>query len=99
MKVVVIGAGAMGAPTAQVLAERGHAVVLLDRYGVPNVQGGSGFGLRSFRLSHHAREDVRLALRALELYLDLQQRTGRTLYTRRDIGSTTAPRWRMPRRV
>ena len=85
MKVVVIGAGAMGAPAAQVLAERGHAVTLLDRYGVPNVQGGSGFGLRSFRLSHNAREDVRLALRALELYLDLQQRTGRTLYTRRGI--------------
>jgi sarcosine oxidase len=75
----------MGAPAAQVLAERGHAVVLLDRYGLPNVQGGSGFGLRSFRLSHNAREDVRLALRALELYLDLQQRTGRTLYTRRGI--------------
>lgn len=85
MKVVVIGAGAMGAPTAQVLAERGHAVTLLDRYGLPNVQGGSGFGLRSFRLSHNAREDVRFALRALELYLDLQQRSGRTLYTRRGI--------------
>ena len=41
--------------------------------------------MRSFRLSHYAREDVRLALRALELYLDLQQRTGRTLYTRRGI--------------
>jgi sarcosine oxidase len=46
MKAVVIGAGAMGAPAAQVLAERGHAVTLLDRYGIPNLQGGSGFGLR-----------------------------------------------------
>jgi len=85
MKAVVIGAGAMGAPAAQVLAERGHAVTLLDRYGIPNLQGGSGFGLRSFRLSHHDRADVRLALRALELYLDLERRTGRTLYTRRGI--------------
>ncbi len=94
MKVVVIGSGAMGAPAAQVLAERGHAVVLLDRYGIPNVQGGSGFGLRSFRLSHNAPEDVRLALRALELYLDLQTRSGRTLYTRRGIlhlGSVVEP--------
>jgi sarcosine oxidase len=85
MKAVVIGAGAMGAPAAQVLAERGHAVTLLDRFGLPNTQGGSGFGLRSFRLSHFERADVRFALRGLELFLDLERRTGRTLYTRRGI--------------
>jgi glycine/D-amino acid oxidase-like deaminating enzyme len=85
MRVVVIGCGAMGAPTAQMLAERGHDVTVLDRFGVPNLKGGSGFGLRSFRLSHHAREDVRLALRSLELYLDLQRRTGIEVYRRLGI--------------
>ena len=85
MRVVVVGGGAMGAPAAQVLAERGHEVVLLDRFGIPNVKGGSGFGLRSFRLSHFGRDDVRLALRSLERYLDLQRRTGQEVYRRLGI--------------
>jgi sarcosine oxidase len=94
MKAVVIGAGAMGAPAAMQLAERGHEVVLLDRYGIPNAKGGSGFGLRSFRLSHGAREDVRLAIRALELFLDLGCRSGREVYRRLGIlhlGSVVPP--------
>jgi sarcosine oxidase len=94
MKVVVIGGGAMGAPATQVLAERGHEVILLDRFGIPNAKGGSGFGLRSFRLSHYAREDVRLALRSLELYLDIQRRTGIEVYRRLGIlhlGEVVAP--------
>jgi sarcosine oxidase len=94
MKIVVIGGGAMGAPAAMTLAERGHDVVLLDRHGLPNAQGGSWFGLRSFRLSHSAPEDVRLAILALERFLDLQRRTGITTYRRLGIlhlGTVVAP--------
>jgi sarcosine oxidase len=94
MKAVVIGGGAMGAPAAMTLAERGHDVVLLDRHGLPNAQGGSWFGLRSFRLSHSAPEDVRLAILALDRFLALDRRTGLTTYRRLGIlhlGSVVAP--------
>jgi sarcosine oxidase len=94
MKVVVIGAGAMGAPAAMALADRGHDVVVLDRFGIPNTKGGSGFGLRSFRLSHSDPADVRLAVHSLERYIDLQERSGRTVYRRLGIlhlGSVVAP--------
>ena len=49
---VVVGAGAMGAAAARVLAERGWAVTLLEQHAIGHDLGGSGHDTRSFRLSH-----------------------------------------------
>jgi len=77
VRVVIAGAGAMGAAAARALAERGHRVVLTDRAAIPNPIGASSAETRSFRLSHSDRADVRLALRALALWHDLGPRSGR----------------------
>jgi len=94
MRAVIAGAGAMGAGAAWALAERGHDVVLLDQAAIPNPLSASSAETRSFRLSHTEREDVRLALRALELWHELARKSGRTVYGRTGIlhtGSVVEP--------
>jgi sarcosine oxidase len=84
----------MGAGAAWALAERGHDVVLLDQAAIPNPLSASSAETRSFRLSHGDRADVRLALRALELWHELARRSGRTVYGRTGIlhtGSVVEP--------
>ncbi len=66
MRVVVIGLGATGLPTALALAERGHAVVGIDRHGVSAPAGSSTGETRIFRFAHDRTSDVRLSRRALE---------------------------------
>ena len=75
----------MGAPAARVLAERGWHVTLVEQFEIANQLGGSGHESRSFRLSHNDRADVRLAISALELWNDLERRSGETLLIRRGI--------------
>ena len=41
MRIVVVGAGVMGLSAARVLAERGHEVIALDRFGVGNPMASS----------------------------------------------------------
>ncbi|HET6172353.1 MAG TPA: FAD-dependent oxidoreductase [Gaiellales bacterium] len=91
---VVVGAGAMGAAAARVLAERGWAVTLLEQHSIGHDLGGSGHATRSFRLSHSDVGDVRLAVRALELWNDLERRGGETLLRRNGLlqrGSVVPP--------
>jgi sarcosine oxidase len=91
---VVVGAGAMGAAAARVLAERGWGVSLLEQHAVGHDLGGSGHDTRSFRLSHSDAADVRLAVRALELWNDLERRSGETLLRRNGLlqrGSVVPP--------
>ena len=93
-KAVVIGAGAMGAAAARVLAERGWAVSLIEQHAIGHDLGGSGHQTRSFRLSHTHADDVRLAVRALELWNDLERRGGETLLQRNGLlqrGSVVPP--------
>ncbi|MBI2781323.1 MAG: FAD-dependent oxidoreductase [Chloroflexi bacterium] len=52
MRVVVVGAGVMGAWTARWLRRAGHAVTLVDRYGPGNTMGSSGDASRITRSSH-----------------------------------------------
>ena len=78
-KAVVVGAGAMGAAAARALAERGWAVSLIEQHAIGHDLGASGHATRSFRLSHTEADDVRLAVRALELWNDLERRSGETL--------------------
>ena len=91
---VVVGAGAMGAAAARVLAERGWGVTLLEQHAIGHDLGGSGHDTRSFRLSHSDADDVRLAVRALELWNDLERRGGETLLRRNGLlqrGSVVPP--------
>ena len=91
---VVVGAGAMGAAAARVLAERGWAVTLLEQHAIGHDLGGSGHDTRSFRLSHSNAADVQLAVRALELWNDLERRGGQTLLGRNGLlqrGSVVPP--------
>jgi sarcosine oxidase len=91
---VVVGAGAMGAAAARALAERGWAVSLLEQHAIGHDLGGSGHDTRSFRLSHTDADDVRLAVRALELWTDLERRGGEVLLRRNGLlqrGSVVPP--------
>ena len=91
---VVVGAGAMGAAAARVLAERGWGVTLLEQHAIGHDLGGSGHDTRSFRLSHSDAADVRIAVRAHELWNDLERRGGQTLLGRNGLlqrGSVVPP--------
>lgn len=93
-RAVVIGAGAMGAGTARALADRGFAVTVIEQFDAPNTLGGSGHHSRSFRLSHGTRDEVRLAIRALELWTEIERRSGTQLLIRHGIlqrGSVVPP--------
>ena len=93
-KAVVVGAGAMGAAAARALAERGWAVSLIEQHAIGHDLGASGHATRSFRLSHTEADDVRLAVRALELWNDLERRGGETLLQRNGLlqrGSVVPP--------
>jgi len=79
MRVVVVGAGVMGLGAARVLAERGHAVVVIDRFGVANPSSSSSGPTRIWRLAHPQRSMVRLARRTVDAWHELERRTGRTM--------------------
>jgi glycine/D-amino acid oxidase-like deaminating enzyme len=79
MRVVVVGLGAMGLPTAWALAARGHDVVGLDRHGIASPVGSSAGATRIVRLAHDRPSDVRLARRALERWRELEAGCGATL--------------------
>ena len=91
---IVVGAGAMGAAATRALAERGWEVTLLEQHAIGHDLGGSGHDTRSFRLSHSEADDVRLAVRALELWNDLERRGGEVLLRRNGLlqrGSVVPP--------
>lgn len=79
MKVVVVGLGVMGLPTARALAERGHDVIGIDRHGISAPAGSSAGMTRIFRLAHERPGDIVLARKALERWRELEAMTGETL--------------------
>ena len=80
LRAVVVGAGAMGAAATWCLARRGCRVTMLDRFGIGNdLASSSASETRIFRLSHVERADVRLAVRALELWHELERESGEQL--------------------
>lgn len=79
MRVVVVGTGVMGLAAARVLAERGHDVVALDRFGVGNRYASSPGATRIWRLAHTDRFMVRLAKRTVAAWRDLERRSARPL--------------------
>ena len=81
-KVVVVGAGAFGGWTALHLRRMGADVTLLDAWGPGNPRASSGGETRVIRAIYGPdRIYVELVRRSFELWEELQQATGRTLYT------------------
>lgn len=85
MRCVVVGAGAWGLPAAAELARRGHAVTLLDRYGIGNPLSSSSGPSRIWRVTHPDAIRVRLARRSVEAMDRLASLSGRPVYLRRGL--------------
>ena len=79
--VAVIGAGVFGVWTACSLQRGGHAVVLIDAYGVGNARASSGGDSRVIRLGYGS-EDMytRWAIRSLDRWKELFQDRGLSLF-------------------
>jgi monomeric sarcosine oxidase len=78
-QVVVVGAGVMGSAAARTLGERGVDTVLLEQFRVGHARGSSHGAVRIFRLTYPQTDYVRMAMRALDSWRDLQERAGETL--------------------
>ena len=86
MRVVVIGAGAVGAWTALWLRRGGHDVTLLDRHGPGNRLGSSGDESRITRSSHAAdRHYPGWQRRALEHWRALGREAGEQLFVQAGV--------------
>ena len=78
---VVVGAGVMGAWTALRLAQRGHAVTLVDAFGVASSLASSGGETRLTRSAHAADTHYpRWQRRSLEAWKQLQDDTGTQVF-------------------
>lgn len=81
MRVIVIGAGVMGAWTARWLRRAGHTVTLVDRHGPANTLGSSGDESRITRSAHGPdRHYPRWQRHALEQWRDLEREAGERLF-------------------
>ena len=81
MRVVVIGAGAWGLPTAAELVRRGHEVTLVDRHRPGNPLSSSSGPTRLWRIADPDPAAIRLGRRAVEALQRLEGRLGRPLRT------------------
>jgi sarcosine oxidase len=80
--VVVIGAGAMGSASAWRLAARGREVVLLERFEPGHVRGSSHGSARIFRLAYPIPDYIRMAQRAMQGWMQLEEEAGEELLHR-----------------
>ena len=86
MKVVVVGAGVMGAWTALWLRRGGHDVTLVDRHGPGNRLGSSGDESRITRSSHGAdRHYPAWQRRALDAWRALEAAAGSPLFVQAGV--------------
>ena len=89
--VIVVGLGAMGSATADALARTGRRVLGIDRWSPPHSMGSSHGRTRIIREAYfESPAYVPIVRRALELWLELEESAGRTLYTRTQ-GLTIGP--------
>lgn len=81
--VIVIGLGASGGASLHHLAKAGLRVLGIDQFAPPHSRGSSHGYTRIYRQAYYeAPVYVPMALRALELWHELERETGRTLFTR-----------------
>ena len=73
MKVVIVGAGAMGSASAWQLARAGADVTLLEQFEAGHDRGSSHGTVRIFRLAYADDLYVRLALEAEPLWAELEE--------------------------
>src|SRR2546423_8174940 len=78
-EVVVVGLGAMGSAAARSLGRRGVRTIGLERFEVGHARGSSHGPTRIFRLSYPDPDYVRLAVRALDLWRELEHDADETL--------------------
>jgi sarcosine oxidase len=78
--VIVVGAGAWGLPAAAQLAQRGHEVTVVDRYGVANLLSSSPGPTRVWRHADTAPVLCRLGLRSVGAMDRLAARSGVEVY-------------------
>jgi glycine/D-amino acid oxidase-like deaminating enzyme len=79
-RAVVVGGGALGGWTALSLARLGAGVTLVDAWGPGHARASSGGETRVLRLSYPDRAFVRLAIRARQLWIEEEQRSGIPLF-------------------
>lgn len=80
--VIVIGLGASGGASLYHLAKAGLRVLGIDRFAPPHNRGSSHGHTRIYRQAYYeAPVYVPMALRALELWHELERETGRHLFT------------------
>jgi len=90
--VVVVGLGAWGSQALWRLAERGVRVVGVERFGIGHPLGSTHGATRLFRIACMEHPGLApIATRARDLWLDLGERTGRTLL-RQTGGVMVGPR-------
>jgi|SRR5581483_3092043 len=78
---IIVGGGIVGTSAAYQLTRRGHKVLLLDQYDIPNEWAASGDHARVFRLTYG--KDLfytELAVQALNLWKDFQKECREELY-------------------
>jgi sarcosine oxidase len=79
MRVVVIGAGVMGAATARALARAGHDVTVFEQFAFGHARGSSHGESRVFRFSYPDPMYVAMAMEALPLWRELEEEAGEEL--------------------
>src|SRR6476469_2145482 len=79
MKIVVIGLGVIGLSSAAELARRGHQVTGVERYDIGHPLGSSTGASRSIRSAYALPEYVRLSVRAIDAWHELERAEGRTV--------------------
>jgi sarcosine oxidase len=86
MRVIVVGAGVMGAWTALWLRRGGHDVTLIDRYGPGNKLGSSGDASRITRSSHGSDRHYPVwQRRALSQWRELERQAGENLFVQAGV--------------
>ncbi|MCA0936502.1 N-methyl-L-tryptophan oxidase [Vibrio alginolyticus] len=93
--VIVIGAGSMGMSTGYFLAKQGKKVLLLDAFDPPHSHASHHGETRIIRHAYGEGEEyVPLALRAQELWGELEQLSGKSLFLKTgvlNIGEEKSP--------
>ncbi|BDR15089.1 N-methyl-L-tryptophan oxidase [Vibrio sp. STUT-A11] len=93
--VIVVGAGSMGMSTGYFLAKQGKKVLLLDAFDPPHSHASHHGETRIIRHAYGEGEEyVPLALRAQELWGELEQLSGKSLFLKTgvlNIGDERSP--------
>ncbi|WP_053362641.1 N-methyl-L-tryptophan oxidase [Bacillus sp. FJAT-27251] len=90
--VIIIGAGSMGMAAGYYLSKSGKKVLLLDSHNPPHSEGAHHGETRIIRHAYGEGEEyVAMALRAQELWLELQELTDKKLFLQTGVLNVGAP--------